>query len=370
MCAYTSLVRASAAHDVDALNLGLVLLESLDDALITCNTMMLNLLLCVIKTESDARDTPSAAATIQRLLACEYVALTAGRARVDLCTALMYASRNGHTLCVKALLACPFVRATAAHRNQSGRTALGIASEKAHADTVAALLACPEVRQAAGAFESAHDRTPLMFAASARTRRVLLDCLEVQRTAGKANMFGKTALMFACQDQDPELSVLELLACSEVRRTAGAVCTNGQTALMRFCSRVNAYEKNAEAAIHALLACPEVRRTAGDTDPVFKMTALMRACRACTGGGAYVAALLACPEVRRTAGVRAICGRTALMIAAISMDADMAAALLSCSEVLKTAEAVNKDGDTARSIATRNGNASFLAALQRSVCSA
>jgi hypothetical protein len=430
---YEGLADACAAHDVGALNLALVLFELEDEDSAaegspTSDALLDLLFVCILQdttrawsesSESSAfteltdcmmlmtlapskPETPAAAATVRRLLECERIAQTAGRARAngvvkclrgldlgDWRTPLMSASENGRMLCVKALLACPSVRATAAHESPFGKTALNLASAAAFADTVAVLLTCPEVRAAAGKRPAFCADTALMFAAfaaSARTTRVLLACPEVQRTAGEAGGGGRTALMLACDhvsilhetetetkaggetgagEEAETMQVLrELLACPEVQRTAGASDIEGRTALMRVC----AFETpETAAALQVLLACPEVQRTAGETD-LRGQTALMRACRS-FGKAARIgiAALLACPEVRRTAGaVNRNAGNTALIIAAsVIKNADVAAMLLACPEVRETANAVNTCGRTAFSVAAEQSNAPFLEALQR-----
>jgi ankyrin repeat protein len=313
-CTVAGLYKACYAHHVGALNLGLVFVESLESLKVEVETevedaALLRLLFACVECR---KDTPAAAATIQRLLECKRIAHVAGRDRTtDRFTVLMCASINGLTLCVKALLACPYVRATAAYTNEFGRTALGLASVTKHSDTVAALLACPEVREAAGTANEFKNTALMLATPSARTMRVLLACPEVQRTAGEADATGMTALMHACDSSAHEVetaaAIRELLACPEVQRTAGEADATGRTALMLACLRVHAVD-----AIRELLACPEVRRTAGAARQG-GMTALLYACRRGSDSDACVAALLSCPEVQRTAGEADGRGMTALM---------------------------------------------------------
>jgi hypothetical protein len=205
------------------------------------------------------------------LLTVPAIAASATNADTDGNTALMLASKYGHTKFVNALLACPTVVQPAGAVDTDGYTALMLASKNGHTETIVGLLACPPVVQSACA----------------------------------VNIDGFTALMLAAKFGQSE-AVTALLACPTVVQSAGAVNVNGNTALMIASCNWRTL------TVTALLACPEVVQSAGAVN-YYGYTALMHASQ--NGHNETVTALLACPTVVQTASTVSAYGETAFMIA-------------------------------------------------------
>jgi ankyrin repeat protein len=223
-------------------------------------------------------------------------------------TALMVASKNGHTEAVKALLAFSAVVASASVAdNILGYTALMHAADQGHAGTVTALLACPAIVEFAGAVNQ-HGNTALILASCrghVQSVVALLACPAAIEFVSTVNKFGFTALMFAVQNGHAEV-VAALLTCPAVFASSGVVQSHGNTALMLAAAAGNA------KAITVLLTCPAIVASAsvvnGDGD-----TALMLASR--NGNSEAVTALLTCPAVVASTCTANKMGYTALMLA-------------------------------------------------------